>query len=647
MACKGKGWFFKTRKKTGTLEAVLVSNQRIYPAHLKSRSLFYIECRNLHSMPREGTGAVIAVKEQCKEWRLGMLLAVTDDFLFFFEWTGVPFWQIRLDAGWDEYKDCFCFKKMLLLDVHDFRFLNQTYGERPGGRPLVNGLTNNQDGKLQCSSEGPDLFLPPSVKIPGGYSQQASLLRNLRSSPVATRLPVLMKKRTLVASSSKRRKRRSDKPVFSKFPKKSLGHLVVDCILVEDQGPAQRIDVGKQHFTETLIAVPYCRREPVGWFAEVPWKSIQQHILPKSGLITPEFHDLLLKKLQSSEIFTTHVDISKCSEGLRIRVVPKEFFDEKNVDSFQTSSIAPRIVMAKEAGEPHDPQISVGPLMTDKFVASYHTGLPVSHWIRCKEANPFDLSMEDMSLLKKAYGPGYGSRLTTKVVGFNLYQGTRQKGNRAAPSPIEGPGRSAFSQFYRMAYQPIFQFKAEKITNPLGRAAIYVASILDPVLHSVFPASNANTALRFCSQKIITFGKLEATLGFCNTRHTDKGDVVKVGDLAVMQQLIDPYLRSTDRIIAKSANYIQRWLDWGPIGISTTCVYQFVGKDASDEVLCFFLLDGLGIAVLLDTHVCHMFFGHLFSHRTALPIIIRGGKVFYKGQDFQVFAWGGDTCASS
>jgi hypothetical protein len=84
-------------------------------------------------------------------------------------------------------------------------------------------------------------------------------------------------------------------------------------------------------------------------------------------------------------------------------------------------------------------------------------------------------------------------------------------------------------------------------------------------------------------------------------------------------------------------------MDWGPIGISTTCVYQFVGQVESDEVLCFFLLDGLGTAVRMNSHICHMFFGHLFSHRTALPIIIRDGKVVYKDQNFQVFAWGGNT----
>ena len=117
--------------------------------------------------------------------------------------------------------------------------------------------------------------------------------------------------------------------------------------------------------------------------------------------------------------------------------------------------------MAKETGEPHNPCLSFGPLMTDKSVASHHAGITVSHWIRCKEANPFDSTMEDTSILTKARGHGHGSRLTTKVVGFNLHQGTRQKGSRAAPSPIEGPGRSALSQFCRKVCQPIFQSRED------------------------------------------------------------------------------------------------------------------------------------------------------------------------------------------
>jgi hypothetical protein len=103
---------------------VLVGNERIYPAHVPSLSLFCVECRNPHSMPREGKGAVVAVKEQEDDWRLGMLVAVTNDSLHFFEWTGVPFWNTHSDAGWDEHEGCFSFKQLLLSDVQEFRFLN-------------------------------------------------------------------------------------------------------------------------------------------------------------------------------------------------------------------------------------------------------------------------------------------------------------------------------------------------------------------------------------------------------------------------------------------------------------------------------------------------------------------------------------------
>jgi hypothetical protein len=50
-------------------------------------------------MPREGEGAVVAVKEQEDDWRLGMLVAVTNDSLHFFEWTGVPFWNTHYQVN--------------------------------------------------------------------------------------------------------------------------------------------------------------------------------------------------------------------------------------------------------------------------------------------------------------------------------------------------------------------------------------------------------------------------------------------------------------------------------------------------------------------------------------------------------------------
>jgi hypothetical protein len=227
------------------------------------------------------------------------------------------------------------------------------------------------------------------------------------------------------------------------------------------------------------------------------------------------------------------------------------------------------------------------------------------------------------------------------VVGFNLYQGTRHWGNCAAPSPVEGPGQSSYSQFYRHNYEALCQFQVEKISNPLSRAAIHIASILDPVLHSIFPASYCQSSLRFCSQKILTFSKFGETMGFCNTRYTDKRDVVKVKDLLIIKKMIEPHCKSTNLKTKLSAEYIQKWIKWGPIGISTTCVYQFVGNCEGDDIRCYFLMDGLGIAVCMHTHICHLFFGHVFSHRTALPIIVRKGMVMvYHDPNFQVLPAG-------
>jgi hypothetical protein len=119
---------------------------------------------------------------------------------------------------------------------------------------------------------------------------------------------------------------------------------------------------------------------------------------------------------------------------------------------------------------------------------------------------------------------------------------------------------------------------------------------------------------------------------------------VKVQDLDDIRQLLEPHLGSPDIHVQKAVDYLQRWIDWGPMGMSTTCVYQFVGHQIKrDEVISYFLLDGLGIAMRMNSHLCHMFFGHLFSHRTALPIIVRDGKTHSKDPHFQVFEWGGDS----
>ena len=79
------------------------------------------------------------------------------------------------------------------------------------------------------------------------------------------------------------------------------------------------------------------------------------------------------------------------------------------------------------------------------------------------------------------------------------------------------------------------------------------------------------------------------------------------------------------------------------VGKPTTCAYQFLNHINSDRdgiVYQFFLYDGFKVAISINDFACKTFYGHLTSHRTALPLIVRNNKVYYRNSDISVFAWG-------
>ena len=81
----------------------------------------------------------------------------------------------------------------------------------------------------------------------------------------------------------------------------------------------------------------------------------------------------------------------------------------------------------------------------------------------------------------------------------------------------------------------------------------------------------------------------------------------------------------------KRAAYLDEFEKFGSYGRKTTCVYQFLGQTEHEDckVIIYFLLQGLGIAVRFDSHISHSFFGYLFTHCTALPVIVKNGRVYY------------------
>ena len=141
---------------------------------------------------------------------------------------------------------------------------------------------------------------------------------------------------------------------------------------------------------------------------------------------------------------------------------------------------------------------------------------------------------------------------------------------------------------------------------------------------------------QLCRTTIVTFSDNKILLGFTNTFHIDKTDRYK-------KHIQDDLCRYRDNLHDKNAkNVLSSSLKVG-IGKPTTCTYQFMNylhNDNKEEIFQFFLYDGLNIALRIRDFACKTFYGHLASHRTAMPIIVRNNKVYYNDDNIGVFAWG-------
>jgi hypothetical protein len=144
---------------------------------------------------------------------------------------------------------------------------------------------------------------------------------------------------------------------------------------------------------------------------------------------------------------------------------------------------------------------------------------------------------------------------------------------------------------------------------------------------------------------LVTFGN-HHLMSFISSLHVDTNDVPSHLQGAI-SDCIERHKTHQDEQVQNALSYLRQWLEEG-IGVCTTCVYQFVGReslDPEDEIYSYFLMDGIRLGVRIETHVAHSFFAHAYSHCTPLSFIVRNiegeRRVFYHLDNFQVFAWGG------
>ena len=106
---------------------------------------------------------------------------------------------------------------------------------------------------------------------------------------------------------------------------------------------------------------------------------------------------------------------------------------------------------------------------------------------------------------------------------------------------------------------------------------------------------------------LVTFGN-HHLMSFISSLHVDTNDVPSHLQGAI-SDCIEGHKMHQDEQVQNALFYLRQLLEEG-IGVCTTCVYQFVGReslDPEDEIYSYFLMDGICLGVRIETHVAHSF----------------------------------------
>eukprot|EP00957_Ditylum_brightwellii_P120439 9189464-Ditylum_brightwellii.AAC.1 len=221
-------------------------------------------------------------------------------------------------------------------------------------------------------------------------------------------------------------------------------------------------------------------------------------------------------------------------------------------------------------------------VLTEKEYIS--SSVTVSSWLRCNEVDHHNVTMSEINMIFKSYKTtGFGSCTTVKYVGFVMFQGVNNEGNRVVSSPVTGSGTSSNTQYYCFYFSPIYQPLAEKLTNVLAIAAETITIALDTNIHPVLPnhkvpSRYSQNILGTCHKKIITCGVPNKWFGYASCIHVDNVDIYK-------QEIQDQTINNVNKINSSNYScnkdlreYSEKFAKYGKYGRKTTCVYQFVGK---------------------------------------------------------------------
>ena len=240
-------------------------------------------------------------------------------------------------------------------------------------------------------------------------------------------------------------------------------------------------------------------------------------------------------------------------------------------------------------------------------------------------------------------GNGSGSRSCSPLPSgiTNLYYGCRSHPTLAQASPVIGPKMCSHHNNYRQEWSSCRLASMVQLINILTHSIHHISRCCNPIVEHMCCYGSADIGKTYedwqlCRTSIVTFADASKYIGFFNTSQLDKRDKYK----SSVQDDLQTYVSKSNNDSIRS--YVLSNLDVA-IGKPTTCAYQFINfvNDETDGcVYQFFLYDGLKIAIRINDFACKTFYGHHAMHRTALPLIVRNNKVYYRDDDISIFAWG-------
>ena len=261
----------------------------------------------------------------------------------------------------------------------------------------------------------------------------------------------------------------------------------------------------------------------------------------------------------------------------------------------------------------------------------------------CQYCHPMLLSSSHKSFLGKAVRAGSGNRSCSLVPPgiTNLYYGPRSNPTLAQASPVVGNKMCSHHDNYRSSWNAPMLASFLHVSNSLTSSIHHISRWTNPIIEALCCSGSNQIGKtlenwQLCRTTIITFSDNSKYLGFLNTSHIDRKDRY----FQSVQRDLDAYVaRNSD---GEQNKFLSNNLLVG-IGKPTTCSYQFLnykGPDIDGVLFQFFLYDGFQVALRLHDFATKTFYGHMASHRTAMPVIVRNDKVYYNNQDISVFAWG-------